>query len=943
MPYPRVWHSRQRLGALVAALAMAPLPLITATPAAATASPPNLTIVSTSTWTGHLESDQVLHIVGQVRNDDSTQTAQDILVDCRLFDSANAQVAEETTPVDAAFLLPTEASPFDDLFLLPPVYDHYSCTTQSAPTNLEPDHNFSATITSVTPGPSTGEQLVSGTVTNNNTVSVSDAQLYFTFYANATDNPPKTIAEDRLAVNDGNPLAPGSVTPFTLSRFKPPWSGDAYALLVEAPTPAVSLDKTSITLTQVKTTTSAAQLVSLTNVGTGDLHIGALTLGGAHPTEWAVSGTCAGATIVPLGSCSISVTFTPADTGDRGAVLSIADDANHTPQTITLNGTGTNPQAVPSPSPLAFGSQVVNTTSAAQTLTLSNPGIGDLHVTTITLSGANAPDFAITSDACSNSTVAQGANCALELTFHPAALGGRNTTLTINDDALNSPQTLSVSGTGVSANVQFDKAVYNFGNENVDSTSAPMNVRITNVGTSRLTVTSVCPDSTEFSAGTSGSGNCAAGFNLDPDEFQDVPVTFSPARIGVRTATLTVNDSAPDSPQHVTLVGRGTYGGQYHSLAPVRIYDTRNGAGPLGAGLQGAPPRAVLVAGGTGPVPSNATAVVLNVTVTNTTASSFLTIYPTGVARPTASNLNWVKGQTVPNLVEVGVGAGGFVSVYNAAGTTDVIFDVAGYVSPEVDTPGPDGFFNPMSPARVLDTRNATGAPKARIAAGQKVDVQLTGTPGIPPSGVAAVVLNVTVTNATAASFLTVYPTGVTRPTASNLNFVAGQTVPNRVVVKVGTGGKVSFYNAAGNVDVIADVGGWFTDTAAGGTGAGFNPLPPTRILDTRNGTGGAQARVGQSPITLTVAGAAGIHTMSDPIPPTAVVLNVTVTNPTAGSFLSLWPNGTTRPTASDLNFTAGQTVPNLVVVKVGTDGKIGIFNAAGLTDVVVDVVGWYS
>jgi hypothetical protein len=205
---------------------------------------------------------------------------------------------------------------------------------------------------------------------------------------------------------------------------------------------------------------------------------------------------------------------------------------------------------------------------------------------------------------------------------------------------------------------------------------------------------------------------------------------------------------------------------------------------------------------------------------------------------------------------------------------------------------------------------------------------------------VAAVVLNVTVTNATAPSFLTVFPTGGGPPGISNLNFSAGQTVPNRVIVKVSATGMVSFYNAAGGVDVIADVAGWFSDTRPGGTGAGFTPLTPTRILDTRDGTGGFHARVGQTPIALTVSTVGGSVSGTSP---TAVVLNVTVVNPSTASFLTLWPDGASRPTASDLNFLAGQVTSNLVVVKVGANGKIGIFNAAGTTDVIVDVVGWYS
>jgi len=146
-----------------------------------------------------------------------------------------------------------------------------------------------------------------------------------------------------------------------------------------------------------------------------------------------------------------------------------------------------------------------------------------------------------------------------------------------------------------------------------------------------------------------------------------------------------------------------------------------------------------------------------------------------------------------------------------------------------------------------------------------------------------------------------------------------------------------------GPTDVIADVGGWFSDGSPGGTGAGFNALAPTRILDTRDPSGGQQTPVGQTPVAMAVAGVAGIPPMSSATPPAAVVLNVTVTNASSASYLSLWPDQSAQPTASDLNFGAGQTVPNLVVVKVGADGSVAIFNAAGQADVVVDVVGWYS
>jgi len=271
---------------------------------------------------------------------------------------------------------------------------------------------------------------------------------------------------------------------------------------------------------------------------------------------------------------------------------------------------------------------------------------------------------------------------------------------------------------------------------------------------------------------------------------------------------------------------------------------------------------------------------------------------------------------------------------------------VAGYAAAPLATPGTDGWYNPVLPARVLDTRDGTGGvPSAPLGAGQSLNLTVLGRQGVPATGVSAVVLNVTVTNPTASGYLTVFPTGGTPPVVSNLNFVAGQAVPNRVIVKVGTGGQLSFYNYAGTADVVADVGGWFTDgTDPAATGSGFTGMTPVRVLDTRAGTGGYFAPMGgSSTITATIAGVSGVPLMTATTPPVAVVLNVTVTNATAGSYLTLWPDGAARPLSSDLNFVAGQTVPNLVVVKLGANGNVDIFNFAGSSDVVVDVVGWYS
>ena len=380
--------------------------------------------------------------------------------------------------------------------------------------------------------------------------------------------------------------------------------------------------------------------------------------------------------------------------------------------------------------------------------------------------------------------------------------------------------------------------------------------------------------------------------------------------------------------------------GQYHALTPFRIYDSRAGGGALGPNST----RDIQVTGQGGVPTTGVAAAVINVTVTGTTAASYLTAYPTGFSRPTASNLNWTAGKTIANLVEVAVGDGGQVAVYNAAGNTDVIFDVEGWINQPTGTPGVDGLYNPLVPARILDTRDGTGGFSTPISAGRSITVQVSGRGNVPASGAEAVVLNLTATNPTAAGYLTIYPAGVARPTASNLNFAANQTVPNRVVVQLGTSGQVTIYNPAGSVNVVADVNGWFTDTTAGGTGSLFTPDAPARILDTRNGTGGTSTPVGAGQtIQLQVAGVGGVPSMAATAPPKAVVINVTVTGPTTGSYLTVWPDGVTRPTASDLNFVGGQTVPNLVIVQVGSSGKIDIYNAAGSTQVIGDVMGWYS
>ncbi|HEX2047605.1 MAG TPA: right-handed parallel beta-helix repeat-containing protein [Acidimicrobiales bacterium] len=384
----------------------------------------------------------------------------------------------------------------------------------------------------------------------------------------------------------------------------------------------------------------------------------------------------------------------------------------------------------------------------------------------------------------------------------------------------------------------------------------------------------------------------------------------------------------------IELPAAAVNGVRYHPLTPARILDTRIGLGapavPVGPGSS----LALQVTGQGGVPASGVSAVVLNVTVTQVTSPSWLTAWPAGVTRPDVSNLNFVAGQTVPNLVVVKVGAGGKVNLSNHAGSTHVVADVAGWYGGTSDG---SRYFG-VTPARILDTRSGVGA-AAKVGPGSTLALQVTGRGGIPATGVSAVVLNITVTEPTAESWLSAWPAGVTRPNASNLNFVTGRTVPNLVVVKVGAGGKVNLANHAGWTHVIADVAGWYgADGGAGG--AGFSGATPARVLDTRIGLGAQAAKVlPGSSLSLQVTGRGGVPTTGVK----SVVLNVTVTEPTSWSWLTVWPAGVARPNASNLNFVAGQTVPNLVVVDVGADGRVNLHNAAGWTHLVADVAGWFT
>ncbi|MGW7539789.1 PKD domain-containing protein [Streptomyces sp. NPDC054770] len=406
------------------------------------------------------------------------------------------------------------------------------------------------------------------------------------------------------------------------------------------------------------------------------------------------------------------------------------------------------------------------------------------------------------------------------------------------------------------------------------------------------------------------------------------------AAAGPYTVTQQLTDSDGRTATDTT---RTTVGPAYVAASPKRILDTRNGTG---AAKRRVGPGSVvrLKVLGVGGVPaSGVTAVTMNVTDADATASSYVTVYPYGSSRPTASSLDFTAGRTNPNLVTVRVGTDGYIDLYNAHGYVDLIADVQGYFTTKAITRNDQmGNLAPVAPTRVLDTRYGTGAAKSKVAPGSTTTVTL------PKEGQAVetigAVLDVTVTGGTGSGVVTVYCGS--RPTASNLNYRTGQTVSNLVVTKVCSGGKIKIYNSGGRVNLIADLQGVYTNYNADGdnapVGSPFVPVNPTRILDSRNGTGTPAKPLGANS-TLTVK-AAGVHGV--PADATAVLVNLTGVAPTTGTHLTAYGAGS-LPTVYNDNLSTGETRPVLAVVPVDANGNIHIHNANGSLNVVTDLEGY--
>jgi uncharacterized repeat protein (TIGR03803 family) len=370
---------------------------------------------------------------------------------------------------------------------------------------------------------------------------------------------------------------------------------------------------------------------------------------------------------------------------------------------------------------------------------------------------------------------------------------------------------------------------------------------------------------------------------------------------------------------------------QFVAVTPCRLVDTRpdrGGSGPIPGGTFQSFP--IPQEGGCN-IPDTAAAYSLNVSVVPQGQLGYLTIWPTGEGRPVVATLNSLDGRIKADAAIVPAGANGAVSVY-VTNTTNVILDINGYFAP---VSGSTLAFYPLTPCRVADTRNSSypqGLGPPYLHGLQERDFPiLNATSCNIPASAAAYSLNFSVVPHGPLGYMTVWPTGQSRPVVSTLNDLPAQIIANAALVPVGASGKVSVY-PSNDTDLIIDINGYFAPAGTGGLS--LYAVAPCRVIDTRQ-LGPPFSGTLTPPVNVTGS------FCGPPATAQAYVFNATVV-PTGGlGYLTLWPDGEPKPLVSTLNALDGSITNNMAIVP-SPNGKVDAF-ASGITQLILDISSYFA
>jgi len=365
-------------------------------------------------------------------------------------------------------------------------------------------------------------------------------------------------------------------------------------------------------------------------------------------------------------------------------------------------------------------------------------------------------------------------------------------------------------------------------------------------------------------------------------------------------------------------------------VSPCRVADTRNAAGAFGGpfiAAQGT--REFDIPNSSCSIPATAQAYSVNVTVVPHGVLGFLTSFPCGQPRPFTSTLNAVDGRVKAAAAIVPAGTNGGLCFF-ATHDTDLVLDINGYFVPNTDLTAL-AFF-PVTPCRLVDTRQAAGSlgGPSLVANATRTFPILSGPCNLPATA-KAYSMNFTSVPNGPLNFLTTWPAGQTQPLVSTLNAGTGAVTANSAIVPAGTNGDISVF-VTNNSDLVIDVNGYFAPPTPGGLS--LYALTPCRVLDTRNSPG-------RPPTSGTVDVSVVLSGCGAPATAQSFVMNATVVPPGPFGFLTLWPQGTTKPFVSTLNAGDGFVTSNLAIVPT-TNGLISSF-ASDPVHLVLDISGYFA